>query len=223
MRVETVLISFLALAGLASAEPVYYDNTAGDDGVDVPYSANNVSGVGDSVVLSSPATGATDAWIMFANNGSNTLTFDATLSFYQAGSPVGAQIGNSFTVNNVIITPFVNGDLTTGEQLVDFSLGGIDLPQDLVFVAGFSNASSAQDVAIELASNPPAVGSNDADTVILQNGSGFSHGSLSSGSGNPIFLLSSETSTPEPSTWMLAGLSFAGLGFWQRRRVVAGK
>jgi hypothetical protein len=129
------------------------------------------------------------------------------------------QIGNSVTVDGVSITPFdvsIAGD--TGETLVDFALpSGLTLPQNFVWIASVSNATDGLDLAVEQAEGI-AVGSNTADTDVTLTGSSFTAGSTPTGTGNPMFALTNgPLSTPEPSTWLMAGASLAGLAIRKGR------
>ena len=206
MRKAALFLLLALAAGPASAGTVYYaSNPANDTGASLAFSAGPYDGIGDSIGLGSSLFG-TDAILQLFNDGGSDGTFDATLTFFQAGSPVGAQIGSPFTLtgNTVAAGSYVD---------LDFALGYLSLPANVVFLLQVTNASTGVDLGVELYSNPTSIGTNTADTFIALQGSTYSQLSTGgAGSGNPFFELSG---VPEPSTWMLAGVGLA-LTAWRR-------
>lgn len=200
-----LLISILFAATAHASIIYYYDNTtpANDTTTDTVYSSGPYQGVGDTISLASPGVDATDALAEFYNDGS-AGTFDATLQFFQAGSPVGAEIGTEYTITGISV-------LANSYADVDFQLGGLNLPTNVVFILGVANVGEGVDPGVELYTGP-SVGSNTPDTQIVLQGGLYSQGAAG---GNPYFELTS--SVPEPSTWLLAAVGF-GAAVWSRRR-----
>ncbi len=205
MRKWTLLIALL-FAASAQASIVYYDNAnpANDTFTD-PVFSSGYDGIGDSITSLSPVLDATDALVQFYNDGAAGI-FDATLQFFETGSPVGAQIATPFTVTRISAA---SNDYTN----VDFRLGGLNLPAGVVFMVTISNVDEGVNLGLELYSGLPDVGSNTSGQAIFLQGATYSR--QETGGGNPYFALSS--SAPEPSTWLLA---IAGIGatWWKSSR-----
>src|ERR1035441_2493748 len=113
-----------------------YDNTTTDTLQTVPYSAGPYTGIGDQIHMVA-AGNAVSALLQLYNAGA-AGTFDAELRFYQVGAPVGAQVGGAFTVTGVTST---GGDIIN----LEFALGGLALPQDVIFIASVNPSSSDMD------------------------------------------------------------------------------
>jgi PEP-CTERM motif-containing protein len=194
------------VAATGHASIIYYDNTnpANDTLTDTVYSAGPYAGIGDSITLAGAGLGATGALAEFYNDGS-AGTFDATLQFFAAGSPVGAPIGSTFTLAGINVGSNAYAD-------VDFQLGGLNLPANIVFILGVANVEDGVDPGVELYSGPAGVGSNTQDSQIILQDGGYTEGTTGQGGGNPYFELSA--AVPEPSTWLLAA---AGLYVALRR------
>jgi hypothetical protein len=209
MKMRTgILTLFLVAAGAPHAfGGTIYNNLvpANDTLTGVDFTANGAYAIGDRIGLVAPST-VTLAVVELFNNG-NSGTFDATLGFYQAGSPVGTLIGET-TLTGVAVDQFSVVDLY-------FALGHLDLPQDVVFLISPSNLSDGLDLCFELYANPPAAGTNTADSAIVLSATGAAQVSTGPGGGNPALQLS-QTDAPEPASWLLLGPGLA-LAAWRRR------
>lgn len=207
--IRTSILALVLVAGQAGAGTIYYDNTNSnnDTETDIVYSAGPYDGIGDSITLSAAATGATDAFAQFYNDG-DSGTFDATLQFFQAGSPVGTQIGDSYDVTDIAVG-------ADSEVDVDFELNDLDLPQDVAFLLEVANASPGVDPGVELYSNPPDVGSNTTDTAVVLQDLTYSQLTTGEGGGNPYFELENDSGaenlTPEPTSWLLTAIGLGAL------------
>jgi hypothetical protein len=193
----------LALSGAPralEAAALLYDNTAVDTFNTLFYSVGPYNGIGDQVVLATPGVAAT-AQLQFFNAG-HPGTFDVELRLYEAGTPVGPQLG-SFTQAGVA---------STGLDVIDvlFHLGGLTLPQEIVFVAAVQ-ASGGMDLGLNLF-EPPSVGVSDNTFLIVD--TGIIETAVSSNE-NLYFQI---TAVPEPSTLSLLGAGLAVAGVWRRRR-----
>src|SRR4051812_46812602 len=123
----STLFAALFARGSAQASTItVYDNTAFDTnfGLDL---TGLFTAVGDSIVLqnNTPTLLLNLAQVQFFNAGS-AGSFDATLQFFTAGSPVGTQLGTDYTVTGVDIG---DSDYAT----IDFNFGRVTLPDNLVF------------------------------------------------------------------------------------------
>jgi hypothetical protein len=217
MRSPAIFLAAALFAGPAFANSVilYYDNaTPAQDALNAVVFSSGYTGIGDSIGLTS-AGSANVASVEFYNDAS-AGTFDASLLFFNVGSPVGTQIGSSYDLANLSIG--------AGSELdVNFQLGNLDLPSQVVFILEVYNVAGGADPGVELYSNPTIVGTNTPDTVIVYQGGVFSQESTGGGgSGNPYFVLEL---TPEPSTWWLvagAGLAAAVWRKFRRSTVASG-
>jgi hypothetical protein len=206
MRKLALFLLGVLFAATAAAGALY-DNTnpAQDILNDLVFSAGPYDGIGDSIVLTGSGV-ANIAEVQFFNDGA-AGTFDASLEFFQAGAPVGTPIGSAFNVTGISIG-------SNAELNVAFQLGAFTVPANLVFLVQIANVAAGVDPGLELYSDPTLAGSNLADTAVVLQGSLFSQ--QATGGGNPFFQLSQ---TPEPSTWLLAGvgLAFTAARLWRRR------
>jgi len=185
-----------AIAGLL------YDNTTTDTLDTVFFSSGPYTGLGDQIHLVESSPGAETAMLQMYNAGS-AGTFDAELRLYQVGAPVGPEIGGTFTVSGVVS---FGADVIT----MHFDLGGLAVPQDLIFVASVTNLSAGMDLGVNMF-EPPTVGSSDNSFMIVDNG-GFS--TAGTANENVYFQLSD---VPEPGTLALLGAGLVA-GMWKRRR-----
>jgi hypothetical protein len=178
-----------------------YDNTAVSTGNALMYSVGSYSGIGDRIRLASSAR-ATFTQMQFFNAGAAGM-FDVQLQFYEVGSPVGASIGPAFRIEGV---------QSTGYDIVDvsFSLKGLLLPQDVVFIATV-NAEAGMDLGVNLF-EPPVVGTSDNTFMIVDTGASLE---AFSSYENVYFQI---TAVPEPSTLALTGAAFAACAVLRRRR-----
>jgi hypothetical protein len=200
---------FAAPAVANSAILTYYDNAtpAQDAQNAVVFSSGPYTGIGDSIGLST-AGSASSATVEFYNDAS-AGTFNVSLLFFNAGSPVGTQIGSGYNLAGVSIG--ANSELD-----LNFQLGNLLLPSNLVFILEVSGVTGGADPGVELYSDPTIVGTNTPDTVIVYQGGVFSQESTGpAGSGNPYFDL---TLTPEPSTWWLVAGAGLAAAVWRKFR-----
>src|ERR1035438_1199991 len=164
MKCPLPCVLLLALSSAPGAfAGLLYDNTTTDTGDTLLYSAGGYTGIGDQIHLIAPGN-AVSALLQLYNAGA-AGTFDAELRFYQVGAPVGAQVGGAFTVTGVTST---GGDIIN----LEFALGGLALPQDVIFIASVNPSSSDMDLGLNLF-EPPTVGSSDNTFLIALDGTGF--------------------------------------------------
>jgi hypothetical protein len=207
---KTAILFVLLGAKMAQASELLYDNTTTDTFNTVFYSSG-YDALGDQIQLVSPGI-ANGASVEFYNQG-GAGTFDAELSLYNLGSPVGSLIGSST----------VTGISTVGSDVIDvnFDLSSVTVPQDLVFAVSLNNVSQGVDPGLDLF-EPPAVGSSDPTFMIASSGAGFFElPAPASETTDLYFQLVGDAGeiSPEPSTMGLIGMGLiaAVIAGWVRR------
>jgi hypothetical protein len=209
MKFWIVLWSLLALGGVQAASVTYSDTTT-DTGGTVFFSTGPYTQIGDEITLGGTDRLATSATAQLFNGGSSSGTFDAMLTFFAVGSPVGAQVGSPFTVTGTSIAPSGVATVTFG------NLNSLSVPDSLIFTIAVSNVSAGLDLALTMF-DPPTIGSSDPTFFIVNDGTSFSTAStLGAFPDNFYFSLTANPSVspiPEPASWILAsaGLALAGL------------
>jgi hypothetical protein len=195
--IKTVL--FALLAATAGQAAVLYNNTTGDQQFSPVYSTGYTE-IGDQVQLASQSL-LTSLAAQFYNLGSDA-TFDATVTFYETGAPVGSLIGSPFTVIGISIG-------ASASQTVTFAdLGGLLVPADLIVVFSVQNVSSGGDIGVNLF-DPPTVGTSDNTFFFANDGNGLAQASTLLDIDNIYLLIEGTpagTPIPEPAT---AAVTFA--------------
>ena len=124
---------------------------------------------------------------------------------------MGAQVGGNFTVTGVAVLPT---DVVT---VVFSSLGGLVLPDNVIFTLSVTNIVGALDLGVTLF-HPVTVGSSSNTFLITHDGSSFSSSSTGLDLDNVYFLLNAgAVAIPEPSTYALACLGLAAFAMWRKR------
>lgn len=208
MKTSLLTIALLG-AGALQAAPIYL-NTTTDTFDTLFYSVGPYTQIGDQVAFAGTARSGNTAVVQFFNNGTGSGTFSATLRFFAVGAPVGAQIGSSFLTTGTSI-----GSGATAN--VSFNLGGLLLPDNVVFTVAISSVAVGLDLGLDLF-NPPTLGSSSTSFFIVNNGAAFSTGSLGTGHDNFYFSVdASGAGVPEPATLSLMLLAVPALAFMRRR------
>lgn len=210
-----ITFCFLALSGMlgvsALGGPIIYNNTTTDSGDTLAYAANGYTQLGDQITLAGVPRNATQATIQFFSDG-GAGTFNATLRFFNVGSPVGTQIGSDFLLSGLSAPA---GDIVN----VTFLLGGLLLPDNVIFTAQVGTFSSGVDIlGVDMFAPPGSVGSSDGTFAIAFNGSSFVTTNTTGGSvplENVYFDL--QATTPEPATIGIVGLGLLALILNRRR------
>lgn len=211
MKTLRVAVLAVAMACSSAAAPVtIYDNTATDTGFTHVYSVGGYTAIGDSISLSGTERTLNNASVQFFNLGS-AGTFSATLTFHDAGSPVGAQIGSPYVIDDISMDAL---EILT----VTFSNLNLLAPGDnLVFAVAVSNVLGGMDIGLN-AFDPPGTGSSNSGFIVVNDGSGLSEIATAAGEGNLYFRLDA-TAIPEPSSLSLAGgVLLLGLALMRRQR-----
>lgn len=202
MSYRYCFLATLALVCAATGRAAtVYDNTTTDSGDVFPYTSgfSSYSQIGDTVTLAGTNRFLTSAQIQLFNNSLNSGTYDATLYFWQVGSPVGGLLG-SFTRTGISIGAF-------GFPNVDFTNLNLTVPDSLVFTVAVSNVSAGLNLGMGLYTGP-TFGSSNPGTLITATGQTFSQGVAGNGLGNSYLRLTADpvtSSVPEPSTFSMTG------------------
>jgi hypothetical protein len=208
-------LAALALVCAATGQAaIIYDNTTTDTGDYFLYSSaiSSYSHIGDTITLAGTNRLLTSAQIQLFNNSSTSGTYDATLYFWEVGSPVGSLLG-SFTRTGITIGSF-------GYPNVDFTNLNLTVPDSLVFTVAISNVSSGLSLGMGLYTGP-TVGSSDPNRQVAATGLTFSEGVVPNGFGNSYLRLAADpvsSAVPEPSTLSMAGSAALLMLFTARRR-----
>ncbi|HEY3744274.1 MAG TPA: hypothetical protein VGL53_30735 [Bryobacteraceae bacterium] len=199
---KSILVLALSAAVACSADVIYSNaDPASDQQTSVFYSTGYTQ-LGDQIHMTSAGT-LTSVDAQFFNVGSDA-TFDAVLSFYQVGSPVGAQIGGSFLATNA----FIAGGTS---QTVTFSnLGGILIPADVIVTLAVENVSAGGDIGVNFF-DPPTVGTSDDTFFIANDGTGLAQASTNLDIDNIYLVANSGAAVPEPATAGAVALCLAVL------------
>jgi len=163
---RTAVLLGLLTAAFAPAA-VVYDNS-GNDLAQSFFWSSGWDELGDQVMLVGTDRQITSAQLQLFNLGV-AGTFDATLRFYNEGSPVGAGLGE-FTLTNLAAP-----DLATagGVFTLLFSTSGLLAPDEVIFTLAVFNQSAGVDLGLNLL-NPLVQGSSAAGFSIRRAGSSFS-------------------------------------------------
>ncbi|MBL8214526.1 MAG: PEP-CTERM sorting domain-containing protein [Bryobacterales bacterium] len=203
---KALILGMLATA--VSHAAVLYNNTTGDQQFSAVYSTG-FTHIGDRVQLGAEST-LDSLDTQFYNVGTDA-TFDATVTFYEAGSPLGNAIGSSFTVTGISITGATS-------QTVSFTnLGSLLVPADLVVIFTVQNVSAGGDIGVNFF-DPPSVGTSSNTFFITNDGTGFAESWTLLDIDNLYLLVNGDvanTGIPEPGTW---GLVLGALGALAYRR-----
>jgi hypothetical protein len=213
---KALLLAALAVAftgATAGSAATVYDNTSTDTLITYFYSTGPYSEIGDSVTLGGTERLLTSATVQFFNLGDAGL-FDATLSFWETGIPVGAQIGSSF---------LQSGNESIGLDIVTVTFSNLNLlvPDSLVFSVAISNLNSngVMDLGLN-AFAPQSVGGSNNETIVTRIGSSdFETGVTAIGEGNLYLQLEATEANvvPEPATMMMAGAAMLALVVARKR------
>jgi len=209
MKKALILIGLLAPVALHAA--TVYSDTTTDTGGTVFYSTGPFVQIGDRIALAGTDREATAASAQFFA-GAGSGTFDATLRFFNVGSPVGSQIGGSFTVT---------GSITSGNVAVVnwVSLGNLVLPTNVIFTVSVSNLSAGLDLGLTMF-EPVTIGSSSNQFFITStNGTTFLQSSQGNSQDNLYFSLTSVTTSciPEPVTMLLTLLGIPVIALARKR------
>lgn len=152
----------LALVGATTSQAaIVYDNTDEDTFLTYFYSSLGATQLGDSITLAGTDRLLSSATVQFFNNGF-AGTFDATLRFWDLGSP-NTPIGPSF-VQSASIGEF---------GILDVTFSGLDLlvPDSLIFTVAVSNLSNAPNMDLGLnAFRGMMIGSSNNSAIVFGTG-----------------------------------------------------
>jgi MYXO-CTERM domain-containing protein len=208
MRSAACKLLFSALPCLFALVPAYgipvYNNTVTDTQSTLPYGFTTSTQLGDRILLAGTERYATLATVQFFNIGASG-SFDAALRLFNIGSPVGSQLGSTYTVTGI-------SALANDAVNVSFSFPNLLVPNELIFTVSVANESGVTIFGVDMF-EPPVVGSSDNTFAIGFDGSSFNK--ISTQSENVFFALDASATSPEPSTLALAAA--AGLFLIRRR------
>jgi hypothetical protein len=219
-RVVPLMVQRIILTALLFSTPVWaaivYNNTTNPTPDTLVYAANGFTQIGDQISLAGTERSATSATVEFFSDGS-AGTFDTVLDLFDVGSGplppvvVGSEIG-SFTMTGVSAP--VNDILD-----VTFALGGIVVPDNLIFTVGVSNVGVGVDILGLDMDEPPTVGSSDNTFAIANDGTNYIQ--TPTNNENVFFELDAVAAVPEPASCGLIGAALLALIYrrsWSTRR-----
>ncbi len=174
-----------------------------DTGDTLGYAANGFTQIGDQLLLAGTARFGTLATVQFFNDGSMG-TFDATLRFFNVGSPVGSQIGSNVVLTGIAVP-------ASSTLNVAFALPNLLLPDNVIFTVSVANASNGVDIVGLDMLEPPTIGSSDNTFAIANNGSSFVKVNEN------VFFEVQAAATPEPAIAGIVGSALLALALLRRR------
>lgn len=188
--ISVVLLVMGLLAADAARGAIVYENATEDTFQTSVFSSIAATEIGDRIRLGGTARFAQRASVQFYNVGSPG-SFAATLTFYEAGAPVGAAVG-SFLVNGITMD---QDQILT----VDFDNLNLSLPTDLIFTIALSNVTNGTDPGLNFFGlTGPTVGSSDTNLYVINDGNFLEVAPVVTDAGNLFFVLDA-IEVPGPS------------------------
>lgn len=203
IRIALYFSLVLSILPANLAATILYSNTTTFLGQTIPLSGL----IGDQVTLLSAGTGTT-ATIRLVNTG-GAATFDADLLLYTLQSPAEMV----FTSTNIIVG---NGAIAPAFVDINFNLGGVALPQEILFLVAVNPVSGSPSFSLPLF-NPPTIGSSDNSFYLTGGGRGGPT-EVTATPGNIFFQLVGDSEVPEPATAGLFAIGAAALACFGARR-----
>lgn len=208
-RFMKALVGLLLLVPALCPAATLYSNIDQDKQFSAVYSATGATAIGDEVQLVAPAT-LTSLSTQFYNVGTDA-TFSVDLNFYEVGSPVGNQIGGTFTRSGLFIPGSTSLTVTFG------NLGNLAVPRDLVVMFTVYQVSAGGDLGLNLF-DPPGTGISLNTFYVELNGGTFSQVSTLNDFDNLYLDIEGTATVPEPGTAALTLGSLTLLAWYGRRR-----
>ncbi|MCC6539821.1 MAG: hypothetical protein IT162_19895 [Bryobacterales bacterium] len=205
--------ALLAATAMAAQAAIVYSNTTNDLVQSILYADGGWEELGDQITLDGTARALNSASLQLYNRGA-AGTFDATLRFYLPGAPVGADLG-AFTLTGLNALDATGPEF--GVFTIDFALGGLIVPDEVIFTLQVSALGAGVDLGLNLF-NPPTAGSSDDGFHIARE---HSFGAVTGPPGNFYLELDASdagaTAVPEPASFGLCAAAAAGLLIAVRR------
>ena len=199
------LLLLVTLAVSSQAAQIVYSNIDNDSFDSIAYSLGPYTEIGDRILLGGTARLGESAEVQFYNLGLDG-TFDAILRIYDVGSPIGAQRGGDF------LAPAVNAP-AAGVISLAFQLGGLTLPDELIFTVELQNVTQGVDLGMNLFDPPGAVGKSSPRFAIFRD-TNFSEEAAGANSNFYFYLTANDAqvaSIPEPSSFALTVSAFLAI------------
>jgi hypothetical protein len=208
-RLQWALLLVVFVPAPRSDAAFVYDNTTNDSLFALTYSSTSSTELGDQITLAGTERLAQKASVLFYNAIDGPGMFDATLRVYEVGSPVGTQIGGSFMINDIAIG-------STGFALVDFSLGGLLLPDEVIFTLSVDQPMGL-DVGLNVF-DPPTIGSSSDTFFIANDGVSFNQETFGGSAPDNLYFSLDATAIPESAPWPLAAACLMLGALWRMRQ-----
>jgi len=218
LKMNAKILGLVASLGFFAGLPLTAPARA--DVVTVNFDALNASG---GAITGAPLTSYLAGFGITLTESSGTSVGIADVSNVYGGGVIGATTGNNVLMQSGTTSP-ASYTLSFATALLSFQFDTVSNITSNLLPAWSATAFDASNVTLSTVGNSSLSVGGDAQTYLL-NGPGIEsvtfYGNAEGSAGftnQPIDTLVLTTAVPEPSTWAMLLLGFAGIGFMAYRR-----